>query len=355
MLLRGHTRERAKQGAEMIHSGYRTLSTVLLLGCSVQSWAQRVQEPLSPDTAVSQVVAPAESLAEQFDPALYKVGPRDEISVRVLNAEDFPTDTMLVGTDGFISLPLIGRVQVAKLTPSEIENILAERLREYILDPQVSVAINEFRSQPVSVIGSVERPGVLQLEGQKSLIEILSLAGGLKEDAGYVLRLTRRLEWGAIPLDTAAIDPSGQYSVAEMDLEGLMNSQHPELNVSIRPNDVISVPRAQMIYVVGAVAKSGGFVLREREQISVLRALALAGGLGVSPAPGRARIVRAASDGGQLREIPIDLKAILEGKSEEVALVSEDILFVPTSNSKIIAGKAISTAVSLVTGLIIWR
>ena len=170
-------------------------------------------------------------------------------------------------------------MRAAGRTPQRLETELTERLRAFIHEPQVLVRVTQFRSQPVSVIGAVNKPGIHQLEGHKSLIEILSLAAGPRQDAGHTVKITRRREWGPIPLESAADDPSGRFNIAEVSLEAVMEARNPEENVLIMPNDVISVPRAEMIYVIGGVERSGGFVLHEKENITVLQALALAGGL----------------------------------------------------------------------------
>ena len=190
-------------------------------------------------------------------PSTYVLGPDDEISIRVIESEEISEEPFRIDPGGDISLPLVGRVRAAGRTPQRLETELTERLRAFIHEPQVLVHVTQFRSQPVSVIGAVNKPGIHQLEGHKSLIEILSLAGGPRQDAGHTVKITRRREWGPIPLESAADDPSGRFQVAEVSLEAVMEARNPEENVLIMPHDVISVPRAEMIYVIG-----GGRALR---------------------------------------------------------------------------------------------
>ena len=143
----------------------------------------------------------------------------------------------------------------------------------------VTVSVFEFRSQPVSVLGAVNTPGVHQIRGRKTLFEVISEAGGLKNEAGNSIKITRRKEFGAIPLPGAGADPSGEFSVAEVSVKSVMEARNPQENIQIQPNDVISVPKAELVYVIGAVKRAGGFILSEREQISVLQALSMAEGL----------------------------------------------------------------------------
>jgi polysaccharide export outer membrane protein len=229
------------------------------------------------------------------------------------------------------------------------------RLRSYINEPQVSVNIMEFRSQPVSVIGAVKNPGVHQLQGRKTLVEILSLAGGLAPDAGSSVKITRRLERGPVPLPAASQDASGNFSVAEVSLKQLMAAKNPESNIIIRPDDVISVPRAEMVYVMGEVAKPGGYVLNERETMSALQALSLAGGVTRVSGLQRAKILRVVPGTNNREELSVDLKRMLAGKSPDAQLQPEDILLVPNNLAKGATLRAIESAIQIGTGLVIWR
>jgi polysaccharide export outer membrane protein len=222
-------------------------------------------------------------------------------------------------------------------------------------EPDATVTITAFRSQAVSVLGAVRNPGVHQLEGRKTLVEILSLAGGLDQAAGPTVKITRRLEWGRIPVRNTRDDPTGQFSVAQVSVKAILDARSPEENILIRPHDVISVPRAEMIYVTGQVMRAGGFVLNERESMSVLEALALAGGIDAFAAPQHSRILRRASAGQDRTEITVDLKKTLEAKAEDIALHPDDILFVPNSAPKRAAIRAVEAVIQAGTGLVIWR
>lgn len=303
--------------------------------------------------AQGQVVAPAAKTAQA--PSGYVLGPDDQISVRVVDAEEISDKPIRIGMDGYIRLPMAGRVLAGGLSVEQLEAAIVAGLKQYIRRPEVSVNVVEFRSQPVSVIGCVKAPGIHQLQGRRTLVEILALAGGLTDEAGARVKVTRRLEWGRIPLKNATDDSTGQYSVAEVKLKAIVRASSPEQDILIRPHDVISVPRAEMVYVTGQVVKSGGFVLNERETISVLQALALAGGMDRSASPQNARVLRVDQGASTRTEIAVNLKQILANKQEDIGLQPDDILFIPTSAPKKAALRAIEAVIQTGTGLVIWR
>jgi len=288
-------------------------------------------------------------------PKDYVLGPDDQISIWVADCPDISTKTFNIDMSGHINLPFVGVVQASGLTARQFESKLSSDLKRYFVRPQVAVSIVEFRSQPVSVIGEVNQPGVHQLRGHKTLVEVLSMAGGLKNDAGYSLKITRASEWGPIPLPGAKSDSSGNFSVAEVKLSAILTSTTPEENILIRPNDVIYVPRGQMVYVIGEVMKAGGFVLSDNQTISVLRVLSLAGGLSPQASAQNARILREKENGAERTEVAVNVKEILSGKAEDMALRSEDILFIPDSPSKKAAVRIAEVALQTAAGVAIYR
>jgi polysaccharide export outer membrane protein len=284
----------------------------------------------------------------------YLVGPNDQLTVHITEMEDSER-VVRITPEGYINLPMIGRVRAAGLTVAELESDLTKKMGAFVRRPQVSVDIKEFRSQNVSIIGAVNKPGVHQLEGQKTLIEMLSSAEGLRPDAGYSVRITRELKYGRIPLPNAKDDEGKLFSVAELSLKNIMESKNPADNIIVQPNDVISVPRAEMVYVIGEVKKSGGFVLTERKSISVLQALSLAEGVLPTGSPQNAKILRAAADGASRGETTINVKKLLAGKSVDVGLNADDILFIPTNAVKRAGIRALEAAIQTGTGLLIYR
>jgi polysaccharide export outer membrane protein len=285
----------------------------------------------------------------------YVVGPGDQIAFRVVNADEINDKPIPVDLSGYVRLPMVGRFRVAGLTVAQIEAELTGRLNAYFLRPDVSVSIAEFRSQPVSVIGAVRNPGIQQVQGRKTLVEMLSLAGGLDPAAGSTLKITRQLEWGRIPLPSAVDDTTGQFSVAQVSLKSILEARAPEENILVKPNDVISVPKAENVYVIGQVQRAGEFVLREREDVTILQALSMAGGLERTAQPQHARILRRTPGAASRTEIPVNLRKILDGKASDVSLKAEDIVFVPSSLPKKAAIRALEAAVEIGTGVVIWR
>jgi len=308
--------------------------------------------------AAAQSAAPAATpiaSAPALPESSYVLGPGDELVIRALEAEEISEKPVRVDMAGFIRLPLAGRLKAGGLTLEQLTADLNARLKEYILEPQVAVSVTQFRSQPVSVIGAVKQPGVHQLEGRKTLVELLSLAGGLAPDAGFTVTITRRIEFGPIPLPSAQTDPSGRFSIAEIDLNPVMEARNPLGNIEICPYDVVSVPRAELVYVIGQVRRSGGFPLKERESLTVLQALALAEGLEKVSAPQAARILRQPPGAAQRVEIAVNVKKILEGKADDVPLQPQDILFIPINAAKAASLRAVEAAISIGTGVVVYR
>lgn len=304
---------------------------------------------------VSALWADLGATPQQPAPAGYVIGPGDQLTIKVLNAEEIGDKPVPVDPSGYISLPVVGRVKVSGRTVRETQTELAERLQSYLLKPDVSVAVSDYRSQPVSVIGAVKNPGIQQVQGRKTLIEVLSLAGGLDSTAGSSLKITRRLEFGRIPLPDAADDATGQYSLAEVSLKALVEARSPEQNIYVQPFDVVSVPRHRNVYVIGQVVRSGEFPLHEREKVTALQALSMAGGLDRFAKPEHTRILRKSEDAASRTELPVDLAKILAGKAPDIDLLPEDIVFVPNNLPKKAAVRALEAAVEMGTGIVIWR
>ena len=288
----------------------------------------------------------------------YSVGTDDVLTVRVLDIEEFSPQNLApvrVDPQGEIRLPIIGRIHTAGLTVAQIEGVIGTALSAVMKKPEVTVTVTEFGSCPVSVLGAVRNPGVHQISGRKTLFEVLSLAGGLSPDAGNSIIITRRAEAGPLPLPGATRNANDGFFVGELKVRTVMQAKDPKSNIDVLPNDVITVPKAELVYVVGAVKKSGGFVLNEKEQMSTLQALSLAEGLDTMASTKGARILRQDEGGNVRSEIGIDLRAILQGRSPDVPLRANDILFVPDSKAKSATMRALETAIQMGTGVVIWR
>jgi polysaccharide biosynthesis/export protein len=279
----------------------------------------------------------------------YILGPGDQVVVRVSHVQEITERPIPIDMSGDIDLPMAGRIRAAGLDAEQLKNAIGERLKRYLVEPDVSVYLAEVRSQPVSVLGAVQSPGVYQIQGSKTLFEVLSLAGGLRPDAGDTVKITREISRGAIPLANAAKDPSGRFYVASVDVKSILSAANPAENIQIKPNDVISAPKAEIVYAIGAVKKPGGYVLGQNRTLGTLQVLSLAEGFDTAAATGDARIIRVMPDTGERTEIPVDLKKVLANKVPDIPLKADDILFVPTSATKRAALRSIEALIQIGT------
>jgi polysaccharide export outer membrane protein len=297
--------------------------------------------------------APSPGRSEEL-PLGYILGPGDEIRVSVVDLDEvgqYPTRIDLRGT---INLPIAGRLDAAGLTAEQLEAQIAERLSSYLQNPDVTVAITEMNGQPVTVLGSVTQPGVQQVQGRKTLMEVVSQAGGLSPDAGYAIRIARLKERGTIPLDNVKEDETGQYWIAEVGVTEVLGGEAPSKNIPVKADDVITVAKGRLVYVLGAVNKTGGFLLGERQRVTVLEALSMAEGLGRYAQSSDVKILRKTPDPDRREEIAVNLKRILKGSDSDVSMQAEDILFVPESTGKKIGARTAAAAVSIGSGIAIW-
>ena len=311
----------------------------------------------------------------------YRIGPEDVLNINVFEAQELNREVR-VSAGGEISLPLLGSVRAAGLTPRELEFVLQELLhRTYMKDPHVSVFVREMQSHPVSVMGAVRRPGVFQIRGSKTLLEVLSLAEGLADDAGETVIILRGAALSAEPDSptdhAAASDPpspgpqspgeanaasspvsdnrSASESAVQVNLKDLLESSDSRSNPLVHPGDIVKVTRAGVVYVIGEVRKPGGFVLKSNEKISVLQALALSEGLTPTASKGAARIIRTDQQSGERKETPINLGKILAGKAPDPFLGPKDIVFVPNSAAKTTMTRGVEAAAQTLTGLLIFH
>ena len=281
----------------------------------------------------------------------YRIGANDLLTINVFEAREL-SGPVRVSAGGEITLPLIGVVSAGDLTPRELELVLQELLRRnFIKDPHVSVQVTEMESHAVSVMGAVNKPGVVQIRGSRSILEVLAMAGGLAPDAGSTVQIVRKtipnLKQTQMVTHVADISRSGPYhsdgttaaleaGVLEIDLKSLLESDDGRYNALIHPGDTVKVQPAGLVYVVGEVRRPGGFPLRSRERLTVLQALALGEGLTPAAAKGDALIIRTGQDG-QRTKIPVDLGRVLKAKAADIPLQEQDIVFIPGSTSKAFA------------------
>jgi polysaccharide export outer membrane protein len=287
----------------------------------------------------------------------YKLATDDGVTVNVVDLPELDSKSLgviKVDHQGNINLPLAGRVQASGLTVEGLEKAIANRLSSIMNSPEVSVSVAEYRSHPVSVLGAVRSPGVYQVTGRKTLFEVLSLAGGLNPDASNRVKITRLSSAGPLPLPGAMPDKTGEFSVGELNVRSVMEAKNPDENIDVQPNDVITVPKADLVYVVGAVRHPGGFPLSEKEQISVLQAVSLAEGLDRVAGAKNARILRQSTVGAERKELRVNVGEILDGRAKDVSLQANDILFIPTSVAKSTSIRALEAAIQAGTGIAVF-
>jgi polysaccharide biosynthesis/export protein len=283
--------------------------------------------------------------------AAYVLEPGDEITVHSLQMKEMTDKTFRLDQEGQASLPLIGRVRLSGCTVVQAEELLIGRLKKFYIMPDAELDVSALHPESVSVIGAVGTPGIHQIKGRTTLLDALSAAGGVRGDAGPVVTITRRPAEGPIEHASARTMISGE-SRAEIDLKTLLEARNPRENVLVRPHDVISIPQAQVVYVIGNVRHPGGFPLGGKSDLSIIQALALAEGLDPRAAPDRARILRRRN--GTEQQIAVNLKRVLVGKAEDLMLLPNDILFVPNSAAKAITNRTIEAAVQIGTGVAIF-
>lgn len=309
----------------------------------------------------------------------YQINPGDLLRIDVFDVPDLSREVR-VSLSGYITLPLIPvRIRAAGLTEFQLEEKIGELLQVngLVTHPQVTVFVKEQHSEPIAVIGAVRSPLVVQAVRPITLLEALSRAGGIADDAGDTVIVTRKADdeesrkpvaqpkaevadrppneagAGVPAAEPTAEDPP---EIITIRLHDLLNSGDPKFNIPLYGGDVVSVPRSGIVYVVGAVAHPGGFVLESRgESLSALKAIALAQGLTSTAKPHDAVIMRKNSESGPSREIPVDLKRILERKQNDVKLMANDVLFVPDSTGKRVLRRAGELALGITSGLVILR
>jgi polysaccharide export outer membrane protein len=295
-------------------------------------------------------------LAAQETPAAYLLGPDDQLLIRVLDVEEF-SDQLPVKIDpnGQINLPLLGTIKASGMTAEDLEIDLVRRLRGFVKDPHAKVRIAEFRAAPVSVLGSVNSAGVQQIRGRRTLYEVLSQAGGLKGDAGDIVTVTRPKSSGVLPLANVRTDDSGNYLIGEVNARDLLSAKSPQANIVILPNDVVSVPRAELVYVMGEVTRAGGFVLDQGGPVTLIQALSMAGGPLQMANLSRARVLRMQPGSSVRQNIEVDLQSVLHGKGEDIRLRAEDVLYIPHNTAKAVALRALDAATMVGTQVTVWR
>jgi len=260
----------------------------------------------------------------------YKVGPEDLLEINFLDTDKLRTEVRVNG-QGEIRLLLVKDVQVAGLTATEVAKKLVRLYKEgdYLKDPNITIAIKEFRHQKVAVTGAVNKPDHYALIGPRTLLEVLGIAGGLSDKAGetaHIIRATKKSPTSKAASPAQSFSPGAETIV--VDLNRLLRKGGVELNFPIQNGDVVFIPFAQTAYVLGSVAKPGGVFLKDN--MTVTKAVSQAGGLHIMLSSYNATILRL-DENGQRQTIPVNLAQITKGNTEDLALQENDIVYVQES------------------------
>jgi polysaccharide export outer membrane protein len=289
------------------------------------------------------------------------IGAGDLLHIEVFDVAELTRDVRVSETGEF-SYPLIpGRIPAAGHTPFQLETNLERLLLEngLVSHPQVSVFVKEQNSQPVSIVGAVAHPMVYQIIRPTTLLEILAAAGGIADAAGSVVIITRPNHVTAEKTSTgsATNDSPADSQTITIHIQDLIESGNASYNILVYGGDVVSVPQAGIVYVAGAgVAQPGGYVLQAHgEQITVLKAVALAHGLTGYAKANDAVIFRTNPATGQRDQIPVRIKEIEKNKTEDIAMKSNDILYIPDSAGRKALARGAEAAIGVGTSAAIFR
>lgn len=346
----------------------------------------------------------------------YVIGPGDVLGIDVFDVKELSRDVRVSQT-GTIGIPLVSvRLHVVGLTEIQAAQKIAEVLEAngLVTHPDVTVVVKERKSKPITVVGAVGHPLVYQADRPVTLLEVLAEAGGLASDAGdqvivtrpvqemtfddsdalpdgapdSALRKARPLENEQKPTEPNSVTPppapnvvaseppalppanapagkgaagvsgSSAFPNAEtitVNLYELMESGNTKNNILLQSGDVVTVPHAGIVYVLGAVGRPGGFVLtNDREQMTTLKILALAGGFTSTAKSSHAVVIRKDAQGKQ-HEVDVDLKKIRNRQAEDLQLQPSDILYVPESGAKQALLRSVEFGVALGSGVALYR
>lgn len=278
---------------------------------------------------------------------IQRLGPDDLISMQVYDSPEL-TRTLRVGSDGLLRVPMLTKpVKAAGLLPEELESRLADELKTegILVRPIVTVAVAEYRSRPITVVGAVHHPITFQAFGEVTLIDAISRADGLSDTAGSEVLVSRPAADG------------GQALVQRVPVKALLNGSDESLNIRLHGGEEIRVPEGGRIFVVGNVHKPGAIPVHDVSESTVLRAISQAEGL--MPYAAKEAFILRHDDSAHSNEIPIPLEKIMERKAPDVPLLANDVLYVPDNKSQRHMAETLKTisafGMGTVSGILIWH
>jgi polysaccharide export outer membrane protein len=266
----------------------------------------------------------------------YELGPNDQIMISLPELEEINQRPFRIDADGFINVPLIGRVKAGGLLVRGLEAEITTRARDFARDPHVTIQLVQYRSEPVTFFGAFRTTGIFPLQGGRTLVEMLAAVGGMQANASRRIRITRRSEYGPIPLPYAVEDPAKQVSTVEISLDSLTQNINPAEDIILKAYDTITAEVAQPVYVTGEVARSAAIPLGEQQSMSVLQALAQAGGFTLAANRRKVRVLRPILGTSGRAVIEIDLDRVYAGKDNDFPLLPNDVLYVPRDSVRVL-------------------
>lgn len=290
----------------------------------------------------------------------YRIGPNDVIDIQIENAPEL-SRVFRVTAAGTFLMPYVGRIAAARKTTEEVAQLITDSLKgDYLKDPKVTVSVREYNSRSFFIQGAVRSPGVFQIEGKPSLLELITLAGGLAENHGSTAFIIHKLKQPAMPggeqkNDGAATvtqvadngaegEETPRYELRNVNINGLLKGRFDQ-DTFIEPGDIVNIPPSDVFFVAGEVNKPGSFVLKDGT--SLRQAVSLAQGTTMNAAGDRAVIFREGPTG-KREELKVDVTAVMNGKKPDVQILANDIVMVPNSRMKSV-GNAVLKAFGLST------
>jgi polysaccharide export outer membrane protein len=303
----------------------------LALVLPVRSSAQTTEQPPATAAPASPDRASAGGKPLQSNDPTLKLSIGDLVEMTVYNVPELSTKTR-VATNGDLYLPLVSHVHVAGLTIEEAQELIEARLTDghYLKDPHVALFVDEYAAAGASILGEVSKPGIYPVLGQEHLFDLISIAGGLTEKAGHGIVITHRSD----PTNSVTIPMTRSLADNAKD------------NVQVYPGDTIIVQKADIAYVIGDVGRPSAFLM-DRGTLTVMQAISLAGGTNRTAKMNSTHILRKGPAG--LTDVPVLLKKIQQAKSPDIVLQPDDILVVPSSAGKILAGRTLEAAIQAAT------
>jgi polysaccharide export outer membrane protein len=299
-------------------------------------------------SSVPATTEPAQATPSDED-TRYRIGPGDVLTILVRKAPELSLEAVRVDQRGMIRIPMIkGEITAACRTENELEREIAILYLEYKTNPSVDVFVREFQSRPVSVIGAVNAPGQFRLQRQVRLLELLSFAGGPAAASGRVINIVHTGGPNICEKDDSKARNNAQ-GLEVLKLNDTLKGVE-EANPFVQPGDIISLPEADQIFVTGYVISPRAIPLKDKP-ITISRAIAMAGGPHRDSKTDSIHVIRQGDDGLKKQDIVVNLKAIQKNKAEDILLMPNDVVEVPSSTGKMILNALTGAIAPAVTQL----